>query len=283
MIKPIMTYGSEIWISDYKLKFESFDKSPFEKVQNMIFKNLLGVHGKSSNLAVRCELGTLPVVLSCYKLMFKYFLRLNSLTDGAHGILRAAFGEDKLLSKKDNSWSNKMDEILKMFGISSFNISTMSFNKILEEYYINKVKSEMKRIKEGNSGKLLFYSKTFVEFVHQKYLNFEIPKSLRCYLTRIKISAHPLAIETGRYSKPKVPSNQRFCNFCKTKVEDEVHFLFQCPQYNSLRNKYNIISLDTTNFDVISRIINPESFSELKQLCSFIKEALQIRNHLSVD
>ena len=41
MIIPIMTYGSEIWISDFKLKFETLDKSAFEKTQNMILKSLL--------------------------------------------------------------------------------------------------------------------------------------------------------------------------------------------------------------------------------------------------
>jgi hypothetical protein len=27
-----------------------------------------------------------------------------------------------------------------------------------------------------------------------------------------------LAIETGRYSKPKTPHNERFCKFCKDQV-----------------------------------------------------------------
>jgi hypothetical protein len=49
------------------LKFETLDKSPFEKTQNMILKNFLGVHGRSSNMAIRCELGAFPVVLRCYK------------------------------------------------------------------------------------------------------------------------------------------------------------------------------------------------------------------------
>jgi hypothetical protein len=57
MIIPIMTYGSEICISDFKLKFETLDKSPFEKTHNMILINLLWVHGRSSNMAVRCEFG----------------------------------------------------------------------------------------------------------------------------------------------------------------------------------------------------------------------------------
>ena len=107
MTIPIVTYGSEIWISDFKLKFETLDKSPFEKTQNMILKNLLGVHGRSSNIAIRCELGSFPVVLRCYTLMFNYVLRFSEsggLMDGIHNILKAAFAEDQLLLKKENSW-----------------------------------------------------------------------------------------------------------------------------------------------------------------------------------
>jgi hypothetical protein len=35
-----------------------------------------------------------------------------------------------------------------------------------------------------------------------------------------------LAIETGRYSKPKTPHNEKFCKFCKDQVEDESEHLF---------------------------------------------------------
>jgi hypothetical protein len=51
VILPIITYGSEIWLTDFNLNLDTLDKLPFEKVQNMIFKNILGVHGKASNLA----------------------------------------------------------------------------------------------------------------------------------------------------------------------------------------------------------------------------------------
>jgi hypothetical protein len=36
----------------------------------MILKNVLGVHGRSSNMAIRCELGAFPVELRYYTLMF---------------------------------------------------------------------------------------------------------------------------------------------------------------------------------------------------------------------
>jgi hypothetical protein len=63
MILPILTYGSEVWLADYNLNFDKLDRLPFEKTQNMISKNILGVHNKASNLAIYTiytELGSYP-------------------------------------------------------------------------------------------------------------------------------------------------------------------------------------------------------------------------------
>ena len=80
----IITYGSEVWISDFKSNFDTLDNIQFEKTQNVILKNILGVHGKSSNLATRCELGTLPIKIKCYNLMFRYYTRFREI-DGQPG------------------------------------------------------------------------------------------------------------------------------------------------------------------------------------------------------
>jgi hypothetical protein len=58
--------------------------------------------------------------------------------------------------------------------------------------------------------KFLFYSKIVKSFEQQEYLNFNIPKELRNKLTKLRISAHSLAIETGRYSKKKQQKNTIF-------------------------------------------------------------------------
>jgi hypothetical protein len=43
MVVPILTYGSEVWITEFKPNFEALDKTQFEKTQNMILKNILGI------------------------------------------------------------------------------------------------------------------------------------------------------------------------------------------------------------------------------------------------
>ena len=77
LIRPICTYGSEIWISDFTLKDSCIDKLPFEKIHNKICKNILGVHKKSSNITAKCELGRPPVLNFIIILALKYFNRLK--------------------------------------------------------------------------------------------------------------------------------------------------------------------------------------------------------------
>ena len=36
--------------------------------------------------------------------------------------------------------------------------------------------------------------------------------------TKLRISAHTLQIELGRYSVPKVPADKRFCKICESKL-----------------------------------------------------------------
>ena len=47
----------------------------------------------------------------------------------------------------------------------------------------------------------------------------------RVAITKLRLSNHKLAIETGRYVKPYQPPDQRICPLCKTRLEDEEHVL----------------------------------------------------------
>jgi hypothetical protein len=61
-------------------------------------------------------------------------------------------------------------------------------------------------------------------------------RSNRRVLANFRSGSLPLAIETGRYAKPKVPLNERICTYCnKNCVEDEMHFLMECEFYSDLR------------------------------------------------
>ena len=69
-----------------------------------------------------------------------------------------------------------------------------------------------------------------------------IPFTYVKQLMRFRTGAHHLAIETGRWARPKLPRQHRVCSKCScTVVEDEVHFLFECPAYDRIREKYDTV------------------------------------------
>ena len=55
--------------------------------------------------------------------------------------------------------------------------------------------------------------------------------ALRTTMTKLRLSNHRLAIETGRYMRPYKKPNERICPLCKKEAEDEKHFLVSCPGY----------------------------------------------------
>ena len=62
------------------------------------------------------------------------------------------------------------------------------------------------------------------------------PLRLRRNITKLRISAHSLAVETCRYTRPKTLLVNRTCNFCNNiEIEDEFHMFLRCPFYNDER------------------------------------------------
>ena len=59
----------------------------------------------------------------------------------------------------------------------------------------------------------------------------------RSVFAQLRCGILPLKIETGRYTN--IPKEFRLCIFCeKNEIEDEIHFLFECPFYNDVRLKF---------------------------------------------
>ena len=76
----------------------------------------------------------------------------------------------------------------------------------------------------------------------QPYLNLINKEQFRVALSRFRVSAHRLEVETGRWHKPvAVPFYERKCRTCLNCLEGEFHFLLECPLYHELRK--NIVSL----------------------------------------
>ena len=125
-------------------------------------------------------------------------------------------------------------------------------------------------------SKLRSYAKFKKSFTMENYV-LQFPLHFRRNLTKLRISAHGLAIETGRFTKPKKPIDKRICFHCK-QLEDEYHFILKCKLYTSERKNFaeglkNFCSLNVSPsiecFHVIMSCLNGDA-EVGKSVCEFI-------------
>ena len=91
VIKPICLYGCEVWgrIDSRQNIFKIFENLPAENLFKSFGRFVLGVHRKSSNVALRGELGILPLYIDILLAMLKYLDRLQQYDNGS--ILGSAY------------------------------------------------------------------------------------------------------------------------------------------------------------------------------------------------
>lgn len=88
--------------------------------------------------------------------------------------------------------------------------------------------------KHVNNGKTLRTYKN--SFNTETYVKNNMRRDHRRILAQFRSLNLPLAVETGRYTKPKTPLNERLCKYCdSSSAEDETHFLIDCELYGDVR------------------------------------------------
>ena len=68
-----------------------------------------------------------------------------------------------------------------------------------------------------------------------------IPTHIKHMIIRLRCTSFPLAVQWGRQNN--IPRSQRVCRACRVEgvhgyVEDDKHFLLECPMYDSTRARY---------------------------------------------
>ena len=195
----------------------------------------LGVHKKSSNIGCWGETGRYPLLYQSIKMSLKYFQRIDKLKPTS--FVHLALVEHKRMNLP--WYSNiecllKIDEIYHKDHVTAFkhmhkefnqNITkndltkNLNGNKILNPLPSKKFRVEeiLKHLKshfikcwnyeKRESPKLnLFYDKIKPNFSKETYLDLVKNAAYRYRTTRLRISAHDLKIEKGRYKK--IPRNK---------------------------------------------------------------------------
>ena len=249
LVTPILTYAIEIWgpslidknkISrDHSLKC-LLDSPCCENLNVKLCKYVLGIGRKSCNDAARGELGRHPILLLTMHRWINYMKHCFSLP--LQNFARASLNPADNIKVDSTDWSSKMKNVI----ISSFPGSDLEFSpnflfhpavaRIVQDHYMSRYQQAWiscinKEFNPNLPNKLKSYASYKTTFSMENYVSY-LPLSKRRSFTKLRVSSHRLAIETGRYTRPITPRSQRFCNHCTQNVlGDEMHFLLSCSKF----------------------------------------------------
>jgi hypothetical protein len=112
----------------------------------------------------------------------------------------------------------------------------------------------------------------------QNYLSVLPSVKKKISIAKIRTNSHELHSETGCWSIPKTPWDERVCHLCDTKkVEDEKHFLLDCPAYTHIRSHFQNI-YHTTN---LPNLLTQQKYGDLGKLLLMLFEHRNkiLKNH----
>ena len=198
-----------------------------------------------------------------------------------------------------STWSSEVKNILIENNLSALYEANSAFNvrQIIDQLRSDFRSQQRRTLMEECEIKPKL--RTFMLFKDFFQLPAYIWKPLSFYerrmLGKLRLGCLPLRIETGRYSKPRLPEAERVCLVCPSEInspdisakslpsiESEFHFLFECEAYAFERAKWYLsmsLPIDFTDFTVEEKlkvVLNkPEN---LKHTSQFIIRSLEKRN-----
>ena len=231
LVEPVLFYGAGIWGQTMRREVQI--------IQNKACRLFTGCSSNSSNIALRGDMGY-------------HSTKSIGLVESFRLLLRVRFSDDSRLTNKLHVWSMN---ISRSWDKRCFDIARkLNIENVIDNNYSNKCKmfDIKKRLYETdevewlnelfndrnnpNGNKLRTYRLHKNSFETSMYLKNVHNRQYRRVLSNFRCGSLPLQIETGRYTKPKTPVDERLCKYCSANViEDEKHFLLSCEFYSDLR------------------------------------------------
>ncbi|MES9883146.1 MAG: reverse transcriptase family protein [Sedimenticola sp.] len=229
-LAPILNYGSELW---------GTNKAPeIERVHTSFIKRILGVKRSASNAMVYNEVARMPLYLTRCNRIVKYWTKLLSTNNCILKSLYEDMLQDCEANTTGHNWLRSVKDILLKLGMNEFwisqepgdvNIFLARVRQRLADQFFQTNDSTIETCSKCEIYKYFDKTRGLA-----KYLCKPIPELRRKTLSRFRLSAHSLAIETGRYNR--TDRRDRVCAMCELNViEDEYHLILICPKYSELR------------------------------------------------
>ncbi len=237
LVKPILMYGCELWAPELlgtkkSKKFLSGQNYLItgEKLEMKLLKYLLGVPRGASNIGVRCEMSNTPLRIFATSQTLKFYYRLKL---GCENRLV----QDVFKTICDNT-INPFSEFLTLLVDSKITLPSPTERKSIKRQTQKSVEKLIDHMYDIWDQEILLNKKLeifdAVKESHDPdfYIHNIDDRYARKYLAMLRLSTHPLKIETGRYTR--ILRQNRTCDFCNIDViENEAHFMTCCTMYSN--------------------------------------------------
>ena len=300
LILPVASYCNQVWLpittwsklnkSTYP-DLKSLASDPLEKLHLSFLKLALGVSRKSANVVMWGDTGRTPLAYSLKPGILRYFSRAaemsekyptDSTTVDNTPLLVYAFREQ---AESELVWYSSIVNFVRKHSNESF-------------------LSSWEESRESNR-KLSFYNSVKVKFEPEPYLSLE--RNLAKRVAQIRSASHTLNIERGRFEKYRKSGfsleKERLCPSCNTPdldtlaamkelphfnpiIEDEPHFLLDCPLYEDLRSRLLpdlSPKLAVVRLRHLFKVPADDAINPVRQTAIYLDRALSRRQDLTRD
>lgn len=313
MVKPILLYACEVWafalfgVRNHKIiscnnmdKIYNGQKPDIEKALIKYSKIILGVNKRTDNLAVYGELGIYPLYIDAIDRLMKYWNTIESreenpllqdaykciqeLHKGGHNtwLMFATKVNNMISPKSDNGQSSPSESNDGQISPSECRLVKTRLTEQYELCWQERMWTD-KQSKSEHGRKLRTYREFKPLFGREAYLDVVRNTKWRVSLARLRLSAHRLMIERGRHTQTKL--ELRLCTKCTLKaIEDERHFLCECPLYSNEREK--LLQVVKTKSPLFGQLDEMDQFRWLMSHCDdeiilavaeYVQNAMDIR------
>ena len=241
-VEPILLYNAENFttLTEKQIAkhrnghtniFEIATKDNITTTQLKFLKFILGVGKQSPNMAVLGEAATIPLHVRAQISMLKFWDRIRHMEDDT--LVKLAYKENV---ESNTTWCKTIQTLNTAYNLHTKNWTELQFPREMKKKVWNDFIDHWKsRIDDRDKEKKLhLYAKVKTEFKIDDYL--DIPSfRKRQIISKFMCSNHTLRIETGRHED--IPREDRQCQFCNLgTIEDEDHFILECPMYEQIRH-----------------------------------------------
>ena len=264
VVEPVLFYCAGIWGNRNFTKVES--------VINKACRYFLGVSKNAPNISSKGDMGWVSAEVKQKLETVRLWCRLRNMPD------------DRTIRKIHNwsfsigrSWENRMLNLFDSFSLqdsmlapspSKLTCFALVKEKLIEidtQNWRNQLFTDGNGIDSGN--KLRTYRKYKETLNTEPYVKMNMSRDHRRILAKFRSCNIPLAVETGRYTKPKTPHAERLCKLCDSAtVEDELHFLIDCDFYSDIR--YELFHFATNAYNEFTSLTSEGKLIHLMQTSS---------------